>query len=886
MTDPQSGTITINDVSHVMDLLVRHLYGSDPHLTIRELIQNAHDATVTLPDHIPANQRIISISVNTLDSPGHIEISDSGVGMSDVEMRENFSKIGDSDKLKRAIDTPEIIGRFGIGFLSSFIISDHVIVETRKIDTDTTWVWEVLDKQSWTMTKAKVNTFKHGTRVRLYFRNSYPQEYAERINDLKTVDGVEKIVQTYCYLIRFPIRVGMNHKSARSVNTLRPPWESDNEAKEAHKVLFSRNEPLYTHCFSLKDRTGQYRANGVFFFEDRLVRNPSVQLYVKRMLVSFEDRELVCPYGVFLTGLVDSPDLSVDLARRQVSPFDPAYKWLRCAIYQEFKLAFIRFATRRPEEWIDLWPKIDNTFITYLLDAFTKTEDAPLKDAATSFLIEAGRFLPLYQVDMISGSHGRPIWRTIQECIERARRDIDTSSPERLDERSRIKIFYTKSLQPVEKDMLIHKYGELIDVGRPEKSHETLMLALHSLNEHFEDFSLVEVKISQFTELSPAEQSKWVDAIEHIRRGLVFSGRTHNVVAVSFEPKETPVVITDTNVDPGQLESLREQLSAVGGSDVVRQLLQFMDQMGAKGGSLTIHLNVNNSLLQHVRDHLEHDSPEVRQAAVDGLSATAWRAVLDYFGWKSTRDMLARDRAYTHQIITALINRTREHAALKEKIETADEEITKLRSELQDLKEEEILHDTKLYPAICGALDMREVNEIVVSESKFPAPQASKIIDVMVGEMSKLVESIGGVLTSCSSTHVMFAIPQPTGVAVDILRSIQSLSSLARDMATSNSMMADIITPLKLPPIRLAISAGEVFYGGIGPMIGVIGIPILEATQLVAMTSIYERGGWNTLFSEDAMNIGAKWGLWRAAAFKFIEAARVGKSDVNIYCQR
>ena len=299
----ESGSITIKDVRHIMNLLVGNLYGEDPHLTIRELVQNAHDGIVDLPPEVPDRSKLISIRVNAMASKPYLEVRDTGIGMSKEEMKENFGKIGDSEKLSRALQNPDLIGRFGIGFLSSFIIADRVQVITRKYGTEQTWLWETTNQQDWSLSEHSEKELKHGTWIRLYFRDHYEGMNAERVSDVKTVDGVEEIIRTYCYLIPFPIQVGLADQPGRRVNAARPPWENDTEALEAFKVLFGKSEPFFFHRVDVADpRTGN-RARGVLYFRPQLTRVPSVQLYVKRMLVDPEDRFLVPPYGVFVSGL-------------------------------------------------------------------------------------------------------------------------------------------------------------------------------------------------------------------------------------------------------------------------------------------------------------------------------------------------------------------------------------------------------------------------------------------------------------------------------------------------------------------------------------------------------------------------------------------------------
>ena len=725
----ESGSITIKDVRHIMNLLVGNLYGEDPHLTIRELVQNAHDGIVDLPPEVPDRSKLISIRVNAMASKPYLEVRDTGIGMSKEEMKENFGKIGDSEKLSRALQNPDLIGRFGIGFLSSFIIADRVQVITRKYGTEQTWLWETTNQQDWSLSEHSEKELKHGTWIRLYFRDHYEGMNAERVSDVKTVDGVEEIIRTYCYLIPFPIQVGLADQPGRRVNAARPPWENDTEALEAFKVLFGKSEPFFFHRVDVADpRTGN-RARGVLYFRPQLTRVPSVQLYVKRMLVDPEDRFLVPPYGVFVSGLVDCPALEVGLSRRKVSPFDPVYKWLRKTIHAEFEQAFLMMAQRRFDEFVQLWPNVDNTFINHLADSYSSDDDPIRQEAAKSFLRNAGHKLPFYVVDLISGSQGRPLWCTIEETADKRRRELanqdltrlSTTSADRehpVDQAGRVRVYFTRSQQPVEKDILIQKYGELLDVGRTEKNHEIVLSILQSMNAEFEGFDLVEVTAAQFTQLPTDEQDAWKQLRQQVQRGLVFSGRSHETLMETYEPKDTPIVITDTKIDGDQVKHLREQLQGLkSGGPMGEQLLSFLSQLEDKGGNLVIHVNARNALLLQLRDGLTSEKQEVRQAATEGLAVISWRAVLDYFGWTSTRDMIARDRAQTNQMISNTLEANDEISKLRQERTRldSDRQAVKLRIEALE-KEYEITPQEK--DVICGFVDMVNSTRLVMAHAR------------------------------------------------------------------------------------------------------------------------------------------------------------------------
>ncbi|MCC7495775.1 MAG: hypothetical protein IT204_25715 [Fimbriimonadaceae bacterium] len=896
-----SGEITIKDVKHVMDLLVGSLYGHDPHLTVREMIQNAHDALAEAGGNLPPAQKSITVRVAALDRQPYLEIQDTGVGLTGPEMADRFGRIGDSEKLKRAVDHPELIGKFGIGFLSAFIVADHVEVLTKTQDGSHDpadggyWLWKTEDQRAWQLTQLKPaeatawtagDPLNHGTRVRLYFRPSYALN-ADRVNDLKTVDGLEKIVRLYCYLLPFPIYVALGGDRGRVANLVRDPWQSEDLAGEAFKALFGKNPPFFTWRFEAKDPARGYSAAGVLYFCEQLNRTPSVQLYVKRMLVNAEDRQLIPPYGVMVSGLVECPQLEVDLARRQVAPFDPAYKWLRQQMLTQFEQAFLQMSDRRFEEFQGLWPRIDNSFIVHLMDAYHGEADEPLQAAAKSFLIRAGQRLPFYLVDTISGSQGRPLWRTIAEYATKrkqeltedqlARRSNVTAEP--VDEHGRIRVFFTASQGPVEKDLLIDQYKELFDVGRESQNHALVFKAIQGLGSEMPEVALVEVQASRFGEVAEGEAHRWREVRDYIQRLLVFSGRQHEVRVEAFEPVATPILITDLKIDEKQVTAMRDHLAGMGNvPGIGPQLLAFLDQMANQGGRLIIHVNTRNELMIRLLEAITGPSADERTAGQDALSLIAWRAVIDYFGWTSTRDMIARDREYTHSIIRNLLESRSEAVRLRTESDTNRASLDDLRSqrdaavtkaqELADSRrqERETAEASQTVEAICCFIDMDGSTANLMANPHVAPGDRDRLLQWLAGQLATQIEACGGQVISFTGDGLLFLLTRAAAKPQAVWPALCGLgphlaAAAGRDEKTHRDLAA---MGVALPNLRLGLSSGQVFVGPVGPGRNAIGLGIVEAARIIAAKDHYQAQGTTLLASQQAYTHGAAWGFWNA----------------------
>lgn len=896
-----NGQITIKDVRHVMKLLVGSLYGHDPHLTIRELVQNAHDAMVDLPQSVPLADRIITLRLFMTGQRPYLEVQDTGVGMSGPEMRENFGKIGDSSKLARAIDHPELIGRFGIGFLSAFIIADHVEVLSRKhassglpAEDTGNWLWVTKDQQNWTLTKLDDQAsshwtlgteFRNGTRVRLYFRDRYEGTNAERITDIKTLDGLEKIIQTNCYLLRYAIKVAARDEGGRVANLVREPWSSDALADEAFKALFGKNPPYFTHRFERDDPNSSYSAKGILYFREQLNRTPSVQLYVKRMLVNAEDRLLIPPYGIFASGIVECPALEVDLSRRQVAAFDPAYKWLRTTMLREFETAFLEMTKRRMEQFVGIWPSIDNSFIVHLMEAHRSENDETLKWAAHSMLRNCGTKLPFYQVDLISGSQGRPVWQTMEEFADKRRREL---TPEQLrngsslaenpvDEAGRIRVYFTRSQQPQEKDLLIEKYKELFDVGRAEKAHELVFGALLKMGSEVPQLALCEVQASRFGQVEDAaEVGRWQHLRDQLQRGLVFQGRGHEVAIEHFDPKTTPIIITDSKVDSEQVRQLREQLAGLASmGGLGDKLIEFLGNLEKRGGSLIIHVNARNEMMVRLRDSLMASQSEVRNSAAEGLSLIAWRAVIDYFGWTSSRDMMARDRENAHLIIRNLLAASTESSALRSQIEEWQAKYDESLTEKSKL-EQQIAQGThgdsepRTVKALCGFVDFVDSTQKLMTNSKVTPEDRWKLFRLLTDELVGQIDSFGGETIVFTGDGVLFIVEKRKESVHDVGAALEALSGSMKVVLGRPGVAREILSEMgeAVPSLRIGISYGKFSLGRIGPTINAVGLPIVEAARIANDNDLMRENKTNLLVSRTAVDYGAQNGMWQATAFR------------------
>ncbi|SIS89390.1 ATP-binding protein [Insolitispirillum peregrinum] len=866
-----AGQIEIKDIRHVLDLLISHLYGGDPHLTVRELIQNAHDAIVSKYDvghrkPFYADEQI-TIEVDPfVGGNGYLEITDSGTGMTGDELRENLGKIGDSSKLAAAVHNPAIIGRFGIGFLSSFIVAERVDVTTRSVKSSEVWRWSTSDKANWVMKQVGSDQMpKPGTRVRLHFSNTYSSAVSKRIHDLQGVDGLRKLVERFAYLLPIPIKIQRSGERGVTANAVRPPWGSEADAANAASVLLpNKDQPLHIHRFERKE--SNYSASGVLYFRPQLTFNASMRLYVRRMLVDEEDTSLLPDYALFATGFVDSPSPDVDLARRNVSQFDPAYQWLRRVVREEFERAFIDFATQSSDTLaVKLWPRVDNSFITRLLHS-SQSDDELEKTAAISFLLQASRFMPFYLLDTISGGFGQPTWKTIDSMVRETRGRASTAGSR--DQKLPVKVVvpYTNSSAPIEKDFLVQAYSEVIDVGREEKAHGQLMEILTGYNDQFPDFELCRVTADRFTPLPPGEVSQWVAVVDLVQGAVIFRGREHRVLVELFEPVTNAVTITDTEVDEEEANRFREALSGVGSSglqgELARMMTEFLDRAGSAGGLITIHINAGNAMMVRLREAMTSPNHEIVSVAGSGLQQTVWRAVLDYFGWRSTRDMINRERVLNVTMMNELLDRT-------ETLQQVRERLTQAENNRQALEDQNAILNQKLAAmeeepqdlgnVIVGFIDIVSSTETVMMNALLAPEQRDALMIALIKRLQKQLDGIAQPISFTGDGLLFHFKAGTTGVCLPHLRTLAD----ALDLERGNFPAMAPFLANKGMRLRIALSWGPVRFDRIGPSNNLVGWPVVEAARLAAAKDFYPDGQVSIVATELAVTAGIQAGLWR-----------------------
>ncbi|MDR3170478.1 MAG: molecular chaperone HtpG [Treponema sp.] len=329
------------EVSQLLHLIIHSLY-SNREIFLREIVSNASDALDKLKYLTVADDAYKSISFDPrIDIAFNkdektLSVADNGIGMNEADLIESLGTIARSgtkaflEKLAEDVKKDSnLIGQFGVGFYSAFMVADRIEVISRKAGEEAAWKWTSDGKDSYEIEAASRDT--QGTTVLLYL-NEEGTEYTNRWS-------IEDIVKRYSNHVAFPIYLTYDEKeydnkgkekSSKTktdrINAGTALWRrSKGELKEEDYMEFYKqlghdtDEPLfYIHTKAegtLEYATLFYIPRKAPFDLYHVDYKPGVKLYVKRIFITDDDKELMPTWLRFVRGVIDSEDLPLNVSR-------------------------------------------------------------------------------------------------------------------------------------------------------------------------------------------------------------------------------------------------------------------------------------------------------------------------------------------------------------------------------------------------------------------------------------------------------------------------------------------------------------------------------------------------------------------------------------------
>ncbi len=378
----------------LLDLMVHSLY-TNKDIFLRELISNASDAldrlrfeSLTKPELLGQDDKL-EIRLDADRAARTITVSDNGIGMSREEVIANIGTIAKSGtrELRAQADVGEqlskLIGQFGVGFYSSFMVADRVVLETRRADAETAVRWESEGDDQYSLSDAEKSG--RGTTITLHLKPYDPEAGIEDYTD-KWV--LARIVKQYSDFVSYPVvytdrreggEVSVEGEKGENavivedkvLNTMKPLWtRPPSEVTGEEYVEFYRNmfhdpgEPLLTL---------HLRAEGRLEYQVLLFAPPNapqdlyyqsteteLRLYAKGVLIMERCAELLPRYLRFVKGVVDSADLPLNISRQMLQQdrhISQMHKWITAKVVNEI----VNLSANDPERYLRLWAQFGRT---------------------------------------------------------------------------------------------------------------------------------------------------------------------------------------------------------------------------------------------------------------------------------------------------------------------------------------------------------------------------------------------------------------------------------------------------------------------------------------------------------------------------------------------
>ena len=352
------------EVGRLLDLVVHSLY-SEREIFLRELVANAADATdrrrfesLTHPSLAPPEGAKVRIVPDK--AARQVTISDDGIGMTREEMISNLGTIarsgtrafGETLASAKPEDRPNLIGQFGVGFYSSFMVADRVEVTSRKAGSEEAWSWASDGRGAYTIAPASRDTA--GTDIVLHMKSD-ADEYLEP-------SRLETIIRKWADHVTLPITVAHDGKD-QAANEGTALWrKSKSEVSEDDYNGFYRHTG---HFFDSPWATLHWRAEGNIEFHALLFvpgmkpfqaveeeRVSKVRLHVRRMFIT-DAAELLPPWLRFVQGVVDTEDLPLNVSREMLQS-TPVLARIRKAVTNRV-ITELKNKAKEPEDYAKFW---------------------------------------------------------------------------------------------------------------------------------------------------------------------------------------------------------------------------------------------------------------------------------------------------------------------------------------------------------------------------------------------------------------------------------------------------------------------------------------------------------------------------------------------------
>ena len=377
MTKQQAEKKTVKfetEVSKLLDIVANSLY-TEKEIFLRELISNSSDACeklryVSQTDSKAPKTNKFQIRIHLNEKNKTISIKDNGIGMDDKDMQSNLgtiAKSGTEEFIKKMGDKKgdiNQIGKFGVGFYSSFMVSDQVVVRSKKYDSSSGYLWTSDGKGTFSIEETEYNEI--GTEITL----SIKKDEKEFLSKYK----IEEIIKKYSDFVPFPIFVTSEEdkndkkkddKTEEQVNSAEAIWLKDKSKikKDDYKSFYNQVSNYYDEPLT----TIHFKAEGVVNYTTLLYlpksqpqdlyhpdRKNKLKLYVNKVFISDKLDALIPAWLRFVPGVVDTEDLSLNISR-EILQNNAVINKISNAITKRVLKEILELKKKKPDEFKDFW---------------------------------------------------------------------------------------------------------------------------------------------------------------------------------------------------------------------------------------------------------------------------------------------------------------------------------------------------------------------------------------------------------------------------------------------------------------------------------------------------------------------------------------------------
>ena len=389
MSTPNETLAFQAETKELLRLMIHSLY-TDKDIFLRELISNASDALDRLRFESLTNSVLLEgndkfeIRVDADRAARTLTISDTGIGMTREEVIAHIGTIAKSgtgelrSRLKEsggAADVAELIGQFGVGFYSAFMVADRVRLVTRRAGTESATAWESEGAGTYTISEAEKP--ERGTSITLYLKSADPEN---GIEDYADDWRLSSIIRKHSDFISYPIILKKERQEPESeekdaplktvvedttVNSMKPIWKrSPSEVKPEEYSEFYKH---ISHDWVDPLKTIHFRAEGTFEYEALLYvpakapwdlfyagAESGLRLFARRVMIMEKCEDLVPSYLRFIKGMVDASDLPLNISRQRLQQ-DRQFTQIRKRLTHKVLDTFKDMFEKEPDNYLTIW---------------------------------------------------------------------------------------------------------------------------------------------------------------------------------------------------------------------------------------------------------------------------------------------------------------------------------------------------------------------------------------------------------------------------------------------------------------------------------------------------------------------------------------------------